>query len=129
MGIEPYLLSATMLGGMAQRLIRLNCSHCVEQVTPDAEILEVLDLGSDEVFYQGQGCPSCNNTGYHGRLAVCELLPVTNKIRRLITTGVDAQTIKQAAVEEGMVTLTEHALELAREGKTSLEEVYAIRLE
>jgi type IV pilus assembly protein PilB len=129
MGIEPYLLSATMLGGMAQRLIRLNCTHCTKPAQADAEILEELGLSGDEVFYQGEGCPSCNNTGYHGRVAVCELLPVTNKIRRLMTAGVDAQTIKEAAVEEGMVTLTAHALELARQGKTSLEEVYSIRLE
>ncbi len=129
MGIEPYLLSATMLGGMAQRLIRLNCKHCARPVRADADILEELGLAADETFYQGEGCPSCNNSGYHGRVAVCELLPVTNRIRRLITAGVDAQTIKQAAVDEGMVTLTEHALQLARQGKTSLEEVYAIRLE
>ncbi len=129
MGIEPYLLSATLLGGMAQRLIRLNCIHCAKPTPAAADILEDLGLSGDEIFHQGEGCPSCNNTGYHGRLAVCELLPVTNKIRRLISAGADTQAIKQAAIEEGMVTLTEHALELAREGRTSLEEVYAIRLE
>jgi type IV pilus assembly protein PilB len=118
-----------MLGGMAQRLIRLNCPHCMQPAEADDEVLEELGLSGDEVFYQGEGCPSCNNSGYHGRVAVCELLPVTNKIRRLMTAGVDAQAIKQAAIDEGMVTLTEHALQLARQGKTSLEEVYAIRLE
>ncbi len=129
MGIEPYLLSATMLGGMAQRLIRLNCTHCVKPAKVETELLQELHLSSDEVFYRGEGCPSCNNTGYHGRVAVCEILPVTNKIRNLITAGADSQTIKQAAVDEGMISLTEHAMMLAREGKTSIEEVYSIRLE
>ena len=129
MGVEPYLLSATMLGGMAQRLIRTNCPHCSKPVTPDEELVSEFNLKKDEIFYQGEGCPSCNHTGYHGRVAVCEILPVTTRIRRLIAKGAYTQEIKKAAIEEGMKTLTEHAMDLARAGKTSLEEVYAIRLD
>jgi len=129
MGIEPYLLSTTMLGSMAQRLVRLNCPHCSVESNDEAEVRMELGVAEDEVFYRGAGCPSCSNTGYHGRLAVCELLPVTYKIRKLISDGADSQQIKQAAIDEGMVTLTEHALKLARQGRTSLEEVYAIRLD
>jgi len=129
MGVEPYLLSATMLGGMAQRLVRTNCPHCTRPVSSDDELYAEFNLSKDDVFHQGAGCPSCNHTGYHGRVAVCELLPVTLRIRRLIMKGSYAQEIKQAAIEEGMKTLTEHAMDLARTGKTSLEEVYAIRLD
>lgn len=129
MGVEPYLLSSTMLGSMAQRLVRLNCPHCLVQSDDNEDVRKELDVAEGEVFHQGTGCPSCNNTGYHGRIAVCELLPVTHKIRKLISAGADAQQIKQAAIDEGMVTLTEHAMRLAREGRTSLEEVYSIRLD
>jgi type IV pilus assembly protein PilB len=129
MGVEPYLLSTTLLGTMAQRLIRLNCSECVREEAPDPELCKQLGVREDEVFYRGAGCPSCNHTGYHGRIAVCELLPMTPMMRRLIVEGADSQTIKQAAMKEGMMTLTQHALAMAREGKTSLEEVYSIRLD
>ena len=129
MGIEPYLLSATVLGAMAQRLIRLNCEHCKEEEDVPPNIRAELGLGKDEVFYRGHGCQECNFSGYHGRSAVCELLPVTPAIRNLITAGKDAGAIKQAAVKEGMVTLTKNAIELARAGKTSIEEVYSVRLD
>ena len=129
MGIEPYLLSATMLGGMAQRLVRLNCTHCAKPSSDEDEIRKELGVKKNEVFYRGTGCPSCNHTGYHGRIAVCELLPVSNEIRKLIMRGADTQQIKQQAIKDGMMTLTEHALQLAREGRTSLEEVYSIRLD
>ena len=129
MGIEPYLIGATLLGAMAQRLIRINCPHCLVEEEVDDFVRTDLGIGKDEVFHKGGGCPSCNNTGYHGRIAVCELLPTTPEIRRLINSGANAQAIKERAVEEGMVTLTQHALRLAREGKTSLEEVYSIRLD
>jgi type IV pilus assembly protein PilB len=129
MGIEPYLLSATLLGTMAQRLVRLNCTHCREEEDIHPHVREELGLGKDEVFYRGKGCAACNFTGYHGRIAVCELLPVTPAVRELITAGKDALSIKQKAVKEGMVTLTKSAVDLAREGKTSIEEAYAVRLE
>jgi type IV pilus assembly protein PilB len=129
MGIEPYLLSATLLGTMAQRLVRLNCPNCKEEEKIHPHVREELGLGKDEVFYRGKGCMSCNFSGYHGRQAVCELLPVTPGLRELITAGKDAVSIKQKAIEEGMVTLTKNAIALAREGKTSIEEVYAVRLD
>jgi type IV pilus assembly protein PilB len=129
MGVEPYLLSTTLLGTMAQRLIRLNCSECVREEAADPELCKQLGVNGDEVFYRGAGCPSCNHSGYHGRIAVCELLPVTSAVRRLIVEGADSQRIKEAAMKDGMMTLTQHALKLAREGKTSLEEVYSIRLD
>lgn len=129
MGIESYLLSATLLGTMAQRLIRLNCPHCKEPDEIEQEVRHDLGLGDGEVFYKGKGCPKCNFTGYHGRSAVCELLPISPPIRTLINEGKDALAIKEAAVAEGMVTLTQSAIALAREGRTSIEEVYSVRLD
>ncbi len=129
MGVEPYLLSATLLGTMAQRLVRLNCEHCKIEDEVDPEIRRDLGVGEQEKFYRGEGCLSCDFTGYHGRLAICELLPITNSMKKLITGGRDALELKEAAVKEGMTTLTQNAIKLAREGRTSLEEVYAIRLD
>lgn len=129
MGVEPYLLSTTLLGTMAQRLIRLNCPKCLVEEKIEAVVRHELGVAREEPFYNGDGCPSCDYTGYHGRIAVCELLVVTPEIRKLISLGRDAQEIKALAIEQGMVTLTSNALALAREKKTSLAEVYATRLD
>jgi type IV pilus assembly protein PilB len=129
MGVETYLLSSTLLGTMAQRLIRVNCQQCLVEENVDVSIRSELNVGKGEKFYRGDGCPSCDYTGYHGRMAVCELLIVTPAIKKLIVMGKDAGEIKRAAIEEGMVTLTENALYLARDKQTSLAEVYATRLD
>ncbi|WP_172600378.1 GspE/PulE family protein [Sulfurivermis fontis] len=129
MGIEPYLLSSTLLGVMAQRLIRLNCQQCLQEEPVDEEVRNVLQVAADEVFHRGVGCSACNYTGYHGRVAVTELLPITPQISTLINNNACAQAIKDMAIQEGMTTLTQNALALARAGKTSLDEVFAIRLE
>lgn len=129
MGVEPYLLSSTLLGVMSQWLIRLNCPHCVEEVSGDKDLREALGIESSSVFFRGKGCPSCNFTGYHGRYAVCELLVITSEIRQLINAGATAQAIKEVAIQQGMVPLMENALELARAARTSLEEVYSVRLD
>lgn len=129
MGIEPYLLSSTLLGVMAQRLIRLNCTQCLEEESVDEEVRDVLQVPTDEVFHRGAGCAACNYSGYHGRVAVTELLPITPEIATLINGGANVQIIKEAAIREGMTTLTRNALALARTGRTSLDEVFAIRLE
>ena len=129
MGVEPYLLSSTLLGVMSQRLVRLNCPHCVEEVKGDGEIIKILGVDESTVFFKGKGCPSCNFTGYHGRYAVSELLVITPEIRMLINAGDNAQTIRKSAIEQGMVPIVENALELAREARTSLEEVYSVRVD
>jgi len=129
MGIEPYLLSSTLLGVMAQRLVRLNCPHCKDEEKVDPEIRTVLKIPEDQHFHRGAGCESCNFTGYHGRAAVTELLEITPKLASLINNSASTQEIKEAALMDGMVPLTQNALSLAREGRTSLEEVFAVRLE
>jgi type IV pilus assembly protein PilB len=130
MGVESYLLGSTLLGVMAQRLVRLICAQCKEiDTSADPMMRRTLHIPDAEVFHRGAGCSSCGYTGYRGRTTVCELLPVSDAIAQLINEGANARAIKAAAIEQGMVTLTENAIALAREGRTTLEEVFAVRLE
>jgi len=127
MGVEPFLLASTLLGAMAQRLVRLNCEHCREVEPVDSFVRGALGISEKEVFYRGKGCPTCNNTGYQGRIAVCEIVTVTAEMQHLIHRGGDEEDIRRVAREGGMTTLMQNALSLAREGRTSLEEVFSIR--
>ena len=129
MGVEPYLLSSTLLGVVAQRLLRLNCPHCKEVEEIEPEVRQILKLGEQEIFYKGSGCNSCNNTGYRDRTVVSELLEITPDLSNLISTGANTQQIKEFAQQQGMRTLTQNAIELARSGTTSIEEVFAVRID
>ncbi len=129
MGVEPFLLSNTLQGIIAQRLVRVNCPKCMIEEPIDLAMRRGLNIPDDEIFYRGKGCPACNSTGYRGRTIVYELLPVTPDIARLITQGKPTHEIKKLAIEQGMASLTENAILLAREGKTSLEEVFSVRLD
>lgn len=129
MGIEDYFLSSSVLGVLAQRLVRRNCPHCMveEEVVPIMR--EMLKVSPDETFFMGKGCDHCNHSGYSGRIAVYELLLTTPALRELIKSGVTDETIRQQGIKDGMIPLTENALSQARLRKTSLSEVYRIRLE
>ncbi len=129
MGVEPYLLSTTLMCVLAQRLIRLNCTRCrvEDQVSP--VFRDMLRLGNDEKFQRGEGCYACNYTGYKGRTTVCEFLYITPRITERINRGASYQEILDAAVKEGMVRLTDNAIALARAGKTSIEEVLAVKID
>lgn len=129
MEIEPYLLKTTLLGVLAQRLIRTNCPHCMEEELVEDSVREVLDIKPEEKFYRGTGCEVCNHTGYSGRAAVYELLMMTNNMRSLVSDHVGVDEIQHCALKDGMTPLTNNALRLAREKKTSLREVYRVRLE
>lgn len=127
-GIEPYLLNSSLLGVLAQRLVRKNCPHCIEVEEIPASIRRTLKVSSNEVFYKGRGCDECNNTGYQGRMAVYELLEMSEEIRENLGEGVNANFIHSISVTQGMVPLTDNALEVARKHLTSLAEVYRVRL-
>jgi type IV pilus assembly protein PilB len=129
MGIEAYMLGPTVLGILAQRLVRRNCPHCadIENVAP--HVRKLLNVAEDEVFYKGVGCDNCNHTGFNGRLAVYELLMVTPKMRELIERRAGTEEVYHQALLDGMTQLTKHALDIARQRKTSLSEVYRVRLE
>ncbi|MGD8558470.1 MAG: ATPase, T2SS/T4P/T4SS family [Gammaproteobacteria bacterium] len=129
MGIESYLVRSAVLGVLAQRLVRRNCPHCIDVEDVADGLRELLGVDKSEVFYKGRGCDECNHTGYKGRLAVYELLPITESVRKIITEGVSADEIHKQAVKNGMVPLTEQALSQARQKATSFAEVYRVRLD
>ena len=129
MGVEPYLLSSTLLGVMAQRLVRLNCPQCMVEDKVDSAIRARLDLSPTEKFFRGVGCEACNQMGYRGRATVCELLEVTPEIAQLINDGAPKQKLYEMAVSQGMTPLGVNALAMAREGKTSIEEIMSVQLE
>jgi type IV pilus assembly protein PilB len=131
MGIEPFLISSSILMTCAQRLLRRVCPNCCEEFVPEAETLEKLAIADTKgtVFYHGTGCDRCKGRGYLGRLALIEALPVTETIRRLIIKRASAAVIKNQAVSEGMKTLRQVGIEKALEGVTTLEEVWRVTAE
>jgi type IV pilus assembly protein PilB len=129
MGVEPHLVNATLVGVLAQRLVRRNCTHCKKSEQIDPTVRETLGVSADEVFWKGAGCPECGGTGYSGRLAVYELLEMTAVLRALVTRRAGHDEIEAQATREGMVRLTTQALSLARAGTIALQEVYRARLE
>ncbi len=135
MGIEDYLLTSTVNAILAQRLVRVLCTQCREPYTVSASELPPTTQGNSQdndqnvTLYNARGCEHCNGTGYHGRMSVLELLPVTDGIRKLVLAHADAQTIHDTAVQLGMRTMFAHGIELARRGNTTLEEVHRVTQE
>lgn len=127
-GVEPYLVSSTLLGVLAQRLVRCNCPYCLEEETVDPSIREMLGVSTDTPFYYGKGCDRCHNTGIHGRRAVYELLATSSDIKEMLTTGASSVKLQQQAILDGMTPLTQQGVELAKRKIISLAEVYRIRL-
>lgn len=129
MGIKPYLLSSSVQAVLAQRLIRLICPDCKRSYTPTKEELKFFNLKDDAgtiKFYKGEGCCECNGTGYKGRVAIFEILNVTDPIKELILDNSPANEIKQEAVRRGMRTLLDNGVEKILSGETSAEEVLRI---
>ncbi len=125
MGVQPFMLGSSLILAQAQRLYRRLCPHCRQRVEVNRELLEANNVDPApfegvEVFGPG-GCPKCNGTGYKGRGAMMEVLPITPKIRSIISTGGNAGILRAAALEEGMVTLKEAGMMKVRAGLTSLE--------
>src|ERR1700730_17780670 len=131
MGIEPFLISSSILMTCAQRLIRRICLNCKEDFVPEPELIERLGITDTKgaVFHHGVGCDRCKGRGYLGRAAVIEALPVSEAIRRLIIKRASAAIIKNQAVSEGMKTLRMVGVEKAFEGITTLEEVWRVTAE
>ncbi len=131
MGIEPFLISSSIIMACAQRLVRRICTNCREEFIPEPEVFEQLGVAAGEgaVFYQGSGCDRCKGRGYYGRVAIIEALPVTETIRRLIVKRASAAAVKNQAVSEGMKTLRMVGIDKALEGITTLEEVWRVTAE
>ena len=129
MGLEPYLISSAVVGIMAQRLARRICPKCKTVDTGSADLRDYFKVKPEEIFHRGSGCADCNQTGYRGRAMVGELIEVTPALRKLIDRKASADELRALAVDEGMVPLTQNALALAREGITTLDEAFAVKLE
>ena len=132
MGVEPFLVSSTIIGVLAQRLVRQICSSCKEPYEPHPEQLRELGLGTSQVnaiFYRGRGCPACRETGYRGRLGLHELLIMGDSIKDVILKSSDANEIKRAALRHGLITLRMDGIQKIRAGLTTLEEVLSITVE
>lgn len=127
MGIEPYLIASALIGVTAQRLVRKICNNCKTEVKPSRYMLEQLGIEDEDiVFYKGKGCSICNNTGYKGRIAVQEILKIDDNIREMILKRASSTEIKEYAIKNGTKTLLQDALDKARKGITSLEEVLRV---
>ncbi len=127
MGIEPFLITASVEGILAQRLVRRICSECRTQFEPSDELLMELQLPVQKArqykFYYGRGCQRCNNSGYKGRTGIHELLDVTDDIRDLVTTNASVDEIRNMARNQGMTTLREAGLKLIFDGITTIDEI------
>ncbi len=130
MGIEDYLLTATVIGVVAQRLVRRLCPACREPFTPSEEcgrhLASAADAADEVVLYRAVGCPHCRGTGYRGRLALTEVLMMTEPLRRLIMRKPDADTLRRAAVDGGMTTLYQDGVRKVLGGLTTIEEVLRV---
>jgi general secretion pathway protein E len=129
MGAEPFLIASSLLAVLAQRLVRTICPSCRESFHPDPATLSELNLPADHVLYRGKGCATCFRSGYSGRTGIFELLLMDQDIRRLLTSGADAVTVKQAAVQNGMRTLYEDGVRKVVSGITTLREVMRVTQE
>jgi general secretion pathway protein E len=131
MGVDDYLLTSTINGILAQRLVRLLCPHCRQAYPALPELAEEMRLhrfSSDEriTLYQAVGCEQCGGTGYRGRAAIMEFLVVSDSLRRLVLKHADATVLQVEAQKEGMDTMYEDGLRKAVAGLTTIEEVLRV---
>jgi general secretion pathway protein E len=125
MGVDPYNFVSSLTGVVAQRLLRQNCVHCNEPFEPDETLLKESGIKDPQNyrFHAGRGCAHCRNTGYKGRRAIAEVLRLTDEIREMIIARASIRALKEQARREGTRFLRDVALELVREGHTTLQEV------
>lgn len=133
MGVEGFLLSSTLLGVLAQRLVRVICIHCKTPAPPEEKYLEAMGISPEEAeaieFFVGTGCEYCRHTGFMGRTAIFEYLPVGAGIRRKISERADSEQILETALSRGLVTLRQNGWEKVRMGVTTPSEVLRVTLE
>jgi general secretion pathway protein E len=128
MGAEDYLIASSVLGVLAQRLVRVICPHCKEEIDMDRQYLREIGLleNWEGHVFEGRGCRECSNTGYRGRLGIYELMVMDDDVRRLTITNADAGQLRKVAVQNGMVTLREDGFEKVRVGVTTISEVIRV---
>jgi type II secretory ATPase GspE/PulE/Tfp pilus assembly ATPase PilB-like protein len=133
MGVEPYLIASCLIGALAQRLVKIICPKCKEQVVPPAHILDKFKLEMENIkvtenkFYRGKGCSHCMKSGFKGREGVFELLTISgDKMKDTITSGFQTALLRKTAQEQGFRTMKETGLIKALKGVTTLEEVLQV---
>jgi general secretion pathway protein E len=130
MGIEPFLVTSSVIAILAQRLVRVICETCKVEYTPDEESLRNIGLSPEMLqgkkLYRGKGCPECLNTGYRGRTGIFELMLFDESLQTMVLKTSDANTIKQKAITQGMATLRENGAQKVLEGVTTIEEVFRV---
>ena len=130
MGVAPFLVATSIQAVVAQRLIRINCTHCLEEYEPDPYHLKALGVRPEQLenakFLRGKGCDKCSGTGYKGRRGIFELMVLNNTLRDLAFAGAPTTEIAKAAVDNGMSTLANDGVRKALQGLTTLEEVMRV---
>ncbi len=134
MGVEDYLLTSTIVGIQAQRLVRMLCSYCKEPYHPVAEVVEQMGLkryvdGAPVTLYHPKGCEQCGDTGYFSRQCIMEVLPMSDHLRSLIMRHATSTELRAAAIADGMETMYENGLKKAVQGITTIEEVLRVTRE
>ena len=129
-GTEPYVIAGAIIGVVAQRLVRRLCVHCRRQYTPPPDTLRALNMTEADAatipFYKSVGCDQCNHTGYRGRIGIYEVMRVTDKVRRLISSRAPIDQIREAALSGGMISLGEDGLAKVKSGITTPEELIRV---
>ena len=128
MGIEPFLISTSVIGILAQRLVRTICLKCKEKVEPNPRVLEELGLPNVKSIYQGKGCRECDGTGLRGRSGIFEIMPISEGVRKCIEVRATTDDIRKTAKEAGLKTLRDSGLDLVRLGFSTPEEVLRVTL-
>ncbi len=128
MEIEPFMLASSVLGVMGLRLVRNNCPKCTQPYEPEPSLLKAMPeaLQTEAQFRKGIGCEHCYQTGYSGRLPVTELLAVNEPFREAVLKKVQTSALEQIAIQQGMRTLWQNALQRVITGQTTLEEIIRV---
>ncbi len=132
MGLEPFLISSSVICIVAQRLVRKLCENCKEAYHPSADVLKSLGITPEQAkkitFYKAVGCSECSGTGYRGRLALFEVMPMTSEIAKLTKEKADSKLISNEAIKEGMTLLIQDGVNKIKQGLTTIEEVLSVAL-
>ncbi len=126
MGIEPFLIASSVIGILAQRLVRVICPKCKEEYDPPQEILKSFNPPGQIKFYRGRGCNHCKSTGFTGRIGIFELLLIDEEIKGMVTAKKPANEIRKKAIEKGMRVLTDDGIEKVKKGTTSIDELLRV---
>ncbi|MBP8295592.1 MAG: type II/IV secretion system protein [Burkholderiales bacterium] len=124
LGVAPYMIRSAVIGVLAQRLVRCNCTHCIAEESVDALVRENMGVDRGEIFHRGRGCEHCRRTGFSGRMAIYELLVMNDELRASVREGVASDEYQRLAIKSGMVPMALNGLAQARTQRVSLSEVY-----